>query len=479
MKLMTIISHSAKLYSMMLRSPQPSDKLASQYFRSHKYIGSNDRKLISESVFATLRMRQLAELCTSLFPVSQSYKHDCLIIAAVISIIHNVDYYSSIFGPSKILGKMLKDEDFDLNEIISQSLFELEVLTPEQSKSFARVVLEKMAFLDSKIIKLLDTSDEITPEQQNLIVSRYSMPLWILNEWKNCSNYQRTWKNCCQIADSMLFPAPLCLRVNINISETASVIELLRSSGVNCSQGSISPSAVIIKQRVDLSKHQLFTNGIVEVQDEGSQVISAVLAPDKNSSVLDACAGAGGKSLHIAAIQNDSGKIIAADIELKKLKELNKRANRSGFNSIETILAKNLTKDKSLLNSFDYVLVDAPCSGSGTFRRSPILKWKINKSLVAKIARKQMRIIHEYSQFVKPGGILVYSTCSILPEENDRVVENFLAESSDFEVSPIKPRLDKLGFSTAWISNEDYSLSLTPYEHGCDGFYMARLRKVK
>jgi 16S rRNA (cytosine967-C5)-methyltransferase len=478
MKLNTILSHTAKLFSLMMKSPQPTNVLASHYFRSHKYIGSNDRKMISESVYATLRMKQLAEICTSLFPIANPLHHDILIIAAVMTIIHNVDYYSSIFEPAKILNKMNFDDSDDLNELISRSLLQADVLTPEQARTFARVVLEKLSFLDTKIQVTINESEEIVFEQQKLIESRFSMPLWLMNEWKTSKHHNRTWKNCCQLADSMLFPAPLSLRVNQNISDTDSVIKAFKSNGIECTQGKISPNAVIIRQRVDITQHQLFKNGIVEVQDEGSQVISAVLAPEKNLTVLDACAGAGGKSLHIAALQNDSGKIMAADIELKKLKELNKRAVRSGFNSIETVLAKNLLQNKSLLDSFDYVLIDAPCSGSGTFRRSPILKWKITEEMVKKLARKQLEMMRDYSRYVKPGGILVYSTCSLLPQENDMVIEQFLEQTDEFEISPIKPGLEKLGFNITDINNDEHSLSLTPYEHGCDGFFMARLTKT-
>ena len=478
MNLQSLLSHSAKLFSIMLKSPQASDILASQYFRQKKYIGSNDRKFISESIFSTLRMKNLSEVCVSSFQPIQQEHRNILIIASTLIIIQNVDSYSDIFNPMKILKRLSGSSALNINELMSFTLDELNIFDSGVSKDFVRIVINNFKLINSRSLDILSSTSVPTLEQQKVLGNRYSMPSWILNDWVNNKAHNLTWKQACQLADSFLFPAPLCLRVNTNITSVEKVVQNLQSQGIDCKQGHLSPFSVIINQRINLRQNDLVKHGIIEVQDEGSQIISLSLAPEPNTTVLDACAGAGGKSLHIASLQNDSGRIFASDIELRKLRELNKRSKRSGFNSIKTILVNHKSSDKMSYNSFDYVLIDAPCSGSGTFRRSPFQKWKLKKSLVSRIARKQFKILMEYSKYLKPGGILVYSTCSILPEENDEMINKFLAETDNFEKSPIKPALQKYGVEINGLNDEDFSLSLTPYKHGCDGFYMARLCKI-
>lgn len=478
MKISTLLSHSAKLFSLMLRSPQPSDVLASQYFRKRKYIGSNDRKFISESVFATMRMKLLSEICSSTFPVSNTNLHDKIVIASTITIIHNVDYYSEIFKPAHILSKMLKDDDLDLNEIIFAALIELDILNPDSAKHFAKTIIERLSSLDSRARDVLMNSSNPSAEQLKLLENRYSLPLWISKDWIDSPLHIRSWANACQLADSMLFPASLCLRVNTNLTSVKYVMDLLKSKGIECHKGKLSPFSIIINQRIDLRNDILFKEGIIEVQDEGSQMIGICLSPEPKEKILDSCAGAGGKSLQICSMQNDSGEIIATDIELKKLKELNKRADRSGFKSIKTFLANKKLSDNIEHESFDKVLVDAPCSGSGTFRRSPILKWRISRSSVKKNAKKQFKLLNEYSRYLKPGGILVYATCSILPEENDIVVDRFLRENKNFRKDAIKPAFDRFDVKIQDLNDNSHSLSLTPHDHNTDGFFMVRLRKV-
>ena len=477
MKLSTLISHSAKLYSLMLRSPQASDLLASHYFRKRKYIGSNDRKFISESVFATLRMKLLSEISSSTFPVTNAFLHDILIISTTVTIIHNVNYYSEIFDPASIISKMNKQGSADFNDKMYQALLELEVLSTDSAKQFAKTVIERLSSLDTRARNILTKNSDLTPEQQKLLENRYSMPLWLMKDWMDNPNQQRKWPHACQLADSMLFPAPLCLRVNTNMASVESVLRSLKDMGIDCRKGDLSPFSIIVLQRTDLRQSKLFKEGVIEVQDEGSQLISICLAPEDGANVLDACAGAGGKSLHIASLQNDSGNIIATDIELKKLKELNKRARRSGFESIRTLLANKKLEDNIRLESFDSVLIDAPCSGSGTMRRSPIQKWRLNRSMISKIAKKQLRLLNDYSRYVKPGGVLLYATCSILPMENDIVVNRFLDNNGDFSGFPVKSAMEKYNVNIENINSSDFSVSLTPHEHNTDGFYMAKMIK--
>ena len=221
---------------------------------------------------------------------------------------------------------------------------------------------------------------------------------------------------------------------------------------------------------------KLFKDGLLEVQDEGSQLISYILNPEKGDYILDACAGAGGKTLHIASIMNDTGRIIATDVESNKLKELNKRASRFGYKSIETVSFNNF-ENSSKFGKFDKIIIDAPCSGMGTVRRSPMLKWRLTPEILLKHQKKQLEILNFYSKHLKPGGFLVYSTCSIMSSENHEVIKKFLSTNEDFFPEPIKPSIDLFNITGLNLGENDYQLQLLPSVHNCDGFFMAKLRK--
>jgi 16S rRNA (cytosine967-C5)-methyltransferase len=217
------------------------------------------------------------------------------------------------------------------------------------------------------------------------------------------------------------------------------------------------PEALILKQRRNLFSNQLFKNGWFEVQDAGSQLIAPFLKVEPGMRVIDACAGAGGKTLHIATLMQNKGRIIAMDIEAKKLEEVKRRSKRNGVSIIETKWIENSKTIKRLHETADRLLLDVPCSGLGVLKRNPDAKYKIDPNFIKQIKITQQDIIQRYSGMLKKGGMMVYATCSLLPSENNKQIETFLTNNKNFSLAEEK--------------------MIYPSEFGFDGFYMARLLK--
>jgi 16S rRNA (cytosine967-C5)-methyltransferase len=219
------------------------------------------------------------------------------------------------------------------------------------------------------------------------------------------------------------------------------------------------PDALILEERQNIFTRQQFKDGLFEVQDAGSQLIAPFLRVEPGHRVIDACAGGGGKTLHLAALMKDKGRIIALDTEGWKLDELKKRARRAGAsNNIETRAIDSSKVIKRLENSADRLLLDVPCSGLGVLRRNPDAKWKLSVEFIEKIKILQQTILRDYSSMLRKDGFLVYSTCSILPSENQQQVQQFLKENEG------KFQLEE-------------EATISPSE-GFDGFYMARMKKL-
>ncbi len=219
------------------------------------------------------------------------------------------------------------------------------------------------------------------------------------------------------------------------------------------------PQALKLKERANVFVTDAFKNGWFEVQDASSQKVAKFLNPKPGSKVVDTCAGAGGKTLHLAALMENKGQIIALDIYENKLKELKRRAKRNGAHNIETRTIDSSKAIKKLIGKADKILIDAPCSGIGVLKRNPDSKWKMQPEFLDKIKNTQIEILDSYSRMVKPGGQMVYATCSILPSENEIQVKNFLARESGKDFKFVKEE------------------KVSPSESGFDGFYMALLQK--
>lgn len=258
--------------------------------------------------------------------------------------------------------------------------------------------------------------------------------------------------------------APITLRVNTLKGDRNTLKRELEARGIRSHDTPLSPDGLILDKRYPLQGLDLFRQGYFEVQDEGSQLISHFLHPKPGDHVLDACAGAGGKTLHLAALMHNRGKIVAMDSDTRKLAELRKRAVRAGANNIDIyppLRSKEVPVGKNGgrgdFGNWDAVLIDAPCTGVGTMRRNPDLRLRLESAQLAAHTKLQMEILSHHARAVKPGGVLVYATCSFLPAENADLVKNFLSKFPDYR--------------------EQAFLRIDPEKYSGDGFFAARLTR--
>jgi 16S rRNA (cytosine967-C5)-methyltransferase len=251
--------------------------------------------------------------------------------------------------------------------------------------------------------------------------------------------------------------AEVVLRVNDLKTKKQDLIDLLYADEIETESLLKFPDALVLKKRQNIFQSEHFKNGLFEVMDAGSQAIAPFLDVGAGQRVIDACAGGGGKTLHLSALMQNKGKIIAMDTEQWKLDELSKRARRAGAFNIEARVIDSGKVIKRLDNSADRLLLDVPCSGLGVLKRNPDAKWKLSKEFIANVNELQRNILQDYCTMLKPGGKMVYSTCSILPKENEDIVAAFLARNANFKFIEEK--------------------RLWPSE-GFDGFYMARLQRI-
>ncbi len=251
--------------------------------------------------------------------------------------------------------------------------------------------------------------------------------------------------------------APVVLRTNTLKISRDQLRSKLKDEGITSEPLKGFPDALQLEERANVFKTEAFKDGNFEVQDASSQLVARFLEVEPGMRVVDTCAGAGGKTLHIAALMENKGQIIATDIYENKLKELKRRAKRAGAHNIDPRAIDSTKVVKKLYGTADRVLIDAPCSGLGVLSRNPDAKWKLQPEFIETIKLTQSQILDQYSRMVKPGGKLVYATCSILPSENQEQVEKFLAGESGKNFSFVKDQ------------------KILSYETGFDGFYMALL----
>ncbi len=274
------------------------------------------------------------------------------------------------------------------------------------------------------------------------------------------------------IAQGLLGAAPLDLRVNLAKLSREQALARLAPDGAPTA---LSPAGIRLKSKPAINRHALFLSGAVEVQDEGSQLLAWLLAPRRGEMVADFCAGAGGKTLALSMLMHGTGRIYAMDVSAKRLRDLAPRAARAGISNVHPIVLANEgdIRAKRLAGKLDRVLVDAPCSGFGTLRRNPDLKWRHDASDITELAAKQSRILNAAAKLLKPGGRLVYATCSILPEENEAVVDAFAAGHPEFKTLSCAELLaaQRIPLDTG------ERLRLWPHRHRTDGFFAAAFER--
>lgn len=404
---------------LVLPLAHPADAVLRDFFATHRRLGSHDRAFVAETVFAVLRHKRLLEHLLRQIEVQATPRK--LVLAALI----------------KLQGHSLSQLD--------QSL-----------KSDDRDWAAKLKAADA---------ESLPP------AVRLSLPDWLYDRIVAGSSAQEAL----EFGRAMLKPAPLDLRVNTILADRDSVLKELKAAGFEAKPTPYSPVGIRLTGKPAINRHPLFTGGSIEVQDEGSQLLAYLLAPKRREMVVDFCAGAGGKTLALGALMQSQGRLYAFDVSEKRLNNLKPRLKRSGLSNVhpQLIQSENDIRIKRLGGKADRVLVDAPCSGLGTLRRNPDLKWRQSPQSVAELAAKQAAILGSAATLLKPGGRLVFATCSILAEENDAVVAGFLASRPDFQLIDCQQVLDE---SRIALESGRF-LQLRPQTHETDGFFAAVLER--
>lgn len=318
-------------------------------------------------------------------------------------------------------------------------------------------------------LKLIDIPRLLALDFQANELSKLELPQWIIDQLQQ--NYSAIEIE--QLALSLQQEAPLDLRVNLIKNNLNEVLKELSVLGAQKMQ--YSPFGVRLYNKTFLAKHKLFLNGSIEVQDEASQLAGQLLNPKRGEMIVDFCAGSGGKTLLFGMLMRNSGRIYALDVNEERLNKLSPRLSRSGLSNVypQLINSENDAKLKRFHNKIDRVFVDAPCSGLGTLRRNPELKFRQTAATIDELNLKQSSILAGASKLVKPNGYLVYATCSILPQENQQIVERFLLEQPEFKLIPAATVIKNPSFERS-----DGFLVLLPHTHQCDGFFAALMQKI-
>jgi len=500
MNLIGLIDITAQTLSIVKKNSKPSDLLALDFLKSKRTLGSNDRRFISELLFFTLRNLNLIEHISNqaityankelnvYFEFSKNSqvaaKTNDFINIIIALILAKSPHFIDYIQLEQYLNKKELEESSTLELLIEEILMFQFKMTKDNYNNWIKKINYLFILINNSFSIDIINNSNINLNECNNYLLRYSFPEWIAQDLLKFSSL--SIHNIFQLAKAFTKKAPITLRINSRVKSKEDIIETLNSEGIETIEGTLSPTAVHISKRVYFSEHSLYRTGAIEIQDEASQLVSYALAPEENWKILDACAGAGGKSIHLAALQNDNGLIIATDKEFNRLKEISRRASNGGFNSIHSYLidksGKPNIKDGNIKffdrRCFSAVLVDAPCSGIGTLRREPMKKYRTTRRLIEKLSNTQLDILTHYSQYLNIGGILIYATCSIMPQENQQVVERFLNNNPQFKPDNLFDAFSKYDIIIPGLKKNDHCFTFYPHLFGTDGFFIARMKKI-
>lgn len=404
----------------------PLDACVGDYMRSRRYIGSKDRREIAERIYDMTRAHSRLD-----WWLAQLEKEDTargrVIIWLALGEGKDAKRITDLFDGSQYAPEALSDDETDmLSKLSGQSLDH-----PEMTLS----VLVECPYTHEASLRQY-FGDDFEAEMR-----------------------------------AMLVPATLDVRTNIFNIDRDNLQNSLAKDGVETEATPYSPWGLRCTEKAYLSKTKAMNKGWLEIQDEGSQLIAFLSGAQPGMQILDYCAGGGGKTLALAAAMKKKGRIVAADMEGRRLERGRNRYKKAGIADIVEV--RDISEDrhrkwlKRQKGTFDIVLTDVPCSGTGTWRRNPDMRWRNYGPEMEELLETQAEIIAKASRAVKPGGRLVYATCSLLPEENEQQVEKFLAAHDDFEALPLD---ESLGLGTPYMR-------LTPHRHKTDGFFAAILQK--
>lgn len=335
-----------------------------------------------------------------------------------------------------------------------------------RTAGFANAVLRNLLRKKSSAKKLTDHDDSV----QSLAVA-YSHPEWLVQKWLDEFGPAET-KLLMQANNQK---APLVLRINSLKTSRAELLHRFSEAGIQATPTEGSPQGIRLESSGVVEKLPGFAEGLFQVQGESSQLVSFLLDPCPGERILDACAAPGGKTTHIAELMKDEGEILALDRSARGVEKIIANATRLGLKSVRAVNADARAKPRGLrFESFDRILVDPPCTGLGTLRGHPEIKWQRSESDIQRLSRLQLEILQRVSGYLKPGGVLVYSTCTLAREENQGIIETFLRRAQSFELEPAAGYLPE---EARRMARGDFFLAL-PHRDDTDGFFAARIRKV-
>ena len=408
-----LLDACAELVRLTLQFNHPADAVVSRFFRDNRNLGPRERATLSETVFKVLRQKLLFEHMARSGSGAKERRLAILGFA----------------GPRDFVKSALNDT-------------------------------EK---------KWLDMCDSIQPGD---LMSQHihNLPDWLARPLK-----EQLGDEFDALAKSFQEPGTLDLRVNDLNEKRAEVQKELTAAGIACEPTPFSPWGLRLQGKPSLAKVKAFERGAVEVQDGGSQLLALLLDAHRGEMVVDFCAGAGGKTLAIGAAMRNTGRLYAMDTSAHRLDALKPRLARSQLSNVHPAAIAHERDDrvKRLAGKIDRVLVDAPCSGLGTLRRNPDLKWRQKPEGIAEVAITQTAILDSAARLLKSGGRLVYATCSVLPQENEDIANAFSAAHPDFVQLPVLDELTRLKVANPQNLCSGQFLRLWPHRHGTDGFFAA------
>ena len=315
-----------------------------------------------------------------------------------------------------------------------------------------------------------------SPDPITRIGLTHSYPNWLVKRWVKVYGEAKAEEICAAGNE----PPHASLRVNPLMTSREKALELLAFAGYEAQPSPLTPYGIIVSGGGNLAVTDGYINGLWSLQDESSMLVAEVCAPAPGMRVLDCCAAPGGKTSHLAELMNNEGTVIANDVHPHKRKLIEEQAQRLGLTSVKAVTGDALELASQFdADSFDLVLLDAPCSGFGVIRRKPEIKWTKKVEDVTAIAELQSRLIKEAAKLIKPGGTLVYSTCTIERQENEDQIAAFLSEHPSFELDKSWPEKVLAPLRTAGVIDEtfDGSVQLLPEHFGSDGFFIGRLKR--
>lgn len=412
--------HTSKVLDNILKFQQPADGVLAAYWRNHRQLGRQDRQVIADTVFTVLRHYQKISALIKK-PIQQTR----LVV---------------------LLALTLMNQNIPLETLSSEE----QTLLEQYQRAF----------------KDLQQSNSLPLNQQT------ELPAWLIQRLQN----HQTNEEIIAFANSINQTAPLDIRVNTLKARRDKVLSVLQQEFEQVEPTPYAPYGIRLGNKPSLNQHSLFQDGCIEIQDEGSQLLVQLLQAKRGEMIVDFCAGAGGKTLAIAAQMANQGRIYACDVSDKRLANLKPRMQRAGVNNInlERISSEIDPRLARLHQKADKVLVDVPCSGLGTLRRNPDLKYRQTPDTLQKLCELQQNIFQAASNLVAIGGRLVYATCSMLPEENEQQVEKFLQHNPQFELLNCA---EILASQKIHLDTGKY-LKLNPAQHQTDGFFAAVIQRT-